>query len=60
MLVADLLAYNAEQFPQRILLRDRFPEWVVGIYPGEIQRRLLDIGSLERLHVKATGAMHRQ
>ena len=58
LLVPDFLAYHLENFGESFVFIHRFPERVVGVYPGKVQCRLLEVSPLKRLNMKAVGTVH--
>ena len=59
-LVFHCLTHNAKQVLERFVFADRLAKRMPGVDAGEVQRRLLDVGTLEGRHVVAVGLVHHQ
>lgn len=58
MLILHFLAYYLEQFGESIVLVHRLAKGVVRVDAGEVERCLLDVGTLEGLYQKVIGAVN--
>lgn len=58
ILIFHFFAYYFEQFGESFVLVYRLAKGVVGVNAGEVERSLLDVGTLEGLYQKVVGAMN--